>query len=382
MSGVTATNLTIGGSATLNSFISTSGNQLYNGSVTFLSSGTPYNLTVNATNPLASPNFYSSSGNISFMGTVSAGVNSESNQRNFVVSAPNGTVLLNDQVGQNVVANRTGGLQTINFTSYNRTSINPYAVDIEANQIKLFGDVTSFETQQYRSPVWVGDNGSNGNTRLLLSLDPAITFTSSIDDVVAGQHDLVLRAITLNTSIPPTITLGNVGQIAKLAGLDVLAGAQNTLSTVADISVDRSTYIGNVTLNGSVTTANNQKYVGKDIALANGTTMRSDSGSIEMITGTAGSLGGLANATFSFGSNATGLGSNLAQTGATVQRDAVPITVDANSIHGQRHNNLKDLMKSDSSQDMSASVDVGEVQIGELTDVNCDPKQDEVCRNQ
>ena len=315
---------------------------------------------------------------------MSAGAGSKSAQRNLVVAAPNGTVLFNDQVGQDVVASRVGSLSTISFAGYNQTGVNPYAVDVSAQTIKLFADVTSFEAQQYRGAVLVGDNGNNGNTRLLLSMDPAISFTSSIDDVVAGQHSLMLRAITIPQGPVPSITVRDVGLTRELAGLDVLVGRQNTGSVVADITPSRYDYVGTINLLGSVTTTNDQLYVGNSISLTNGSTLRSDQGTIEMITGlTNGSLTGLNGAMFSFGLNAGGLGSNLGAQGVRFSRDQQPVSasmLNGADHHGKRHASLTKAMQDTQALTSEGAVEAGEVEVGDIINMNCDPKADESCR--
>jgi hypothetical protein len=403
-SGINLSRLAVNGAVTLLSPVYTSGDQIYSSPLTFLSSGTPYNVSSQAA---ANPNFYSSAGNISFMSTVSAGADSMSAQRNFVVSAPNGTVTINDQVGQNVVSARSSNLQMINFADYSLTGVNPYSVDIGAKTIRLYGDVTSFDNQQYRGAVLVGDNGSNGNSRVLLSMDPSINFTGSVDDIAAGQHTLMLRALTLNNSLP-TITMGDVGVNRALAGLDILVGRQNQASYVTDISPDRSTYLGNVVLNGNVTTTNNQMYVGDTISLTNGTTMRSNLGTIEMVNGVHGSVAGLNGALFSFGLGAGGLGSNLGSLGgrSTVDpRPAPPVLLanNDNSLFARHSVQLAEQFQKTSSAVRDDMVEGADVQIGDLTvtgpaevttssiknsvttsaannnSINCDPKRDDSC---
>lgn len=247
--GTTLTGLNIDGAVTLMTKVNTVNDQIYNGPLTFMSTGS-----------FASPNFRSSQGDISFMGTVSAGANSKGAQRSLAVSATNGTVLFNDQVGQDVILNRANGADTINFASYNRNSISPYSVDVDAAEIRIFGDITSFETQMYHGPALIGDNGVNGNTRLLLSMDPAIDFTSSIDDAVAGRHNLMLRAIALNVAEIPRIAYGDVGQLSALASLDVLTGVQNPLTVVADVSQPA----GSIATTGTVSTTGGERRVSGD----------------------------------------------------------------------------------------------------------------------
>ena len=379
-----AGNLSVNGASTFAGFVNTVHDQTYNGALTFTSSGTPYSedsVTHNVTQ--AAANFKSTLGNISFMGTVSAGLGSKLARRNLVVSASNGSVLFNDQVGQNVITGQTNtALRTISFSGYNTSNISPNVVDVQAKSIKLFGDITSFDKQQYRGAVSIGDNGSNGYMRLLLSMDPSISFTGTIDDVTAGQHTLILRALTLNSAVP-TITLGDVGLTKALASLDVLTGSQNQNSFVTDISPDRSTYVGSITLTGNITTTNNQMFVGDTVTLANGTTLRSNLGSIEMITGThGGGVVGLSGAQFSFGTSASGFGSVLGQLGAKFFRDQSPVQTTGlvNSYHGMQHVQLNEWVDRTNRSAKDNLAEAADVQIGDLKTVNCDPSVDENCR--
>lgn len=414
--GTTLNSLAIDGSVNVMSIINTLGDQQYNGSLTFLSSGIPSSMQSSM-----APNFYASTGNISFMSTVSAGIDSKSSQRSLVVSAPNGAVLLNDQVGQDVVSNRATKIQTINFSNYNQSSVSPYAVDVSAQTIKLFGDVTSFSGQQYNGSVLIGDNGSNGNTRLLLSMDPSISFSGSINDTVSGQHTLMLRALSLGSGQVPEISLGSVGLSVPLSGLDVLVGEQNQSSVVADITTNRYDYVGTVSLTGSVSTTNDQLYVANSIPLTSSAsqviTFHSDRGAIEMITGlTNGSISGLQNTSFSFGAGATGLGSNLAGLGVSTQWSQPVVLIpptnnsnqaqspqqaqnpilakissqkqnanqdqslnsDDNSIHGKlyvmAYNANKQL-----NNEAESSVEVGGVEGKNLVNVDCDPTLNQAC---
>ena len=320
-SGVTLSQLTVDGPVTLMSKAYTSGDQTYNGALTFMSSGKPFI----AGSQAADPNFFSESGNIRFMSTVSAGMGSKAAQRSFVVSAPQGTVLINDQVGRALVDKLATTYQTIKFDDYslfNLTDVSPYSLDISAQTIRLYGDVTTFENQQYRGPVLVGDNGTNGFIRLLVSVDPSITFASTVDGAESGKHSLILRAINLpNQAGTPSIAVGDVGKTNPLDRLDILVGAQWTdpAALVADISPLRTDYVGSIDITGSIKTLNDQTYVGRRIVIGDDLTLRSELGSIEMvtgldpITGNSTPIDGLDKTTFSLGSPDKDLGAGLAR---------------------------------------------------------------------
>jgi filamentous hemagglutinin family protein len=263
--GLTLPSLRVNGAVTLDSAIKTTGDQIYNGALTFLSSGTAQ-----------SPNFLSDSGNIEFVGTVSAGLGAKSAQRSMFVVASNGSVLLNDQVGRMV--------KGLDFNSQYLTSglsdTSPYALNVTAQAIKLYGDVTTFESQTYNGAVRVGNNSldplspqyknatpTNGYTRLLVSMDPSITFKGAVDDADANgkTNGLDVRAISLTqlsaNSPVPTITFdGDVGKLSALASLIAAAGIQNTANgaVVTDIKTDDASrrdqaYKGDIVLKGNIT---------------------------------------------------------------------------------------------------------------------------------
>jgi hypothetical protein len=412
LAGTTLSRLTVDGAVTLMTAVNSTGDQTYNGSVTFLSSGSPY-IPATATAPAvdAVANFSSSAGNISFMSTLSAGSDSKGSQRNLVVSAQNGTVLFNDQVGRSLVNSAAATYQTIDFINAYQTNLtdeSPYALNVNAQTIRLYGDVTTFETQKYSGAVLIGDNTRNGNNRLLVSIDPSITFIGTVDDATAGQHALILRAINLPQQTgAPAITIGEVGQTSALASLNALVGVQwnDATALVADINPDRTTYVGELNITGSVKTTNDQLYVGGLISLANSVTMRSDLGSIEMITGMTPQgpqpISGLNQTTFSFGPNAPGVGTELLAQAVTqnvilnISTDPVPPTpvpptpvpptpVQPSQNHTSPVGNYRAMatptLEMSAFERSTTVTDVGDVSVGELTDVDCDPKADDSCR--
>jgi hypothetical protein len=267
-------------------------------------------------------NFESSEGNIAFMGTVGAGVGAKNRESSLVVSASNGQVTFNDQVGLAVVDPDLIQFGTIGYSRYTgQNNTNPWAVDVLANSIVLNANVTSSETQRYTGSTLIGDNGSNGLTRYLISLDPSITFDGSLDDTVKGRHNLILRAISTAANQTPSITVGDVGQTNALASLDVLTGRQQAAGSVADISPDRTTFAGGITLTGSVKTVGNQTYTGRTIDIDSSLdtiALTTEKGTIEAITGLdpanpnmAINITGLDNTRFERGPRAPGVGANL-----------------------------------------------------------------------
>ena len=323
VSGVTLPRLVVNGNIKTTSAITTVGDQTFNGGVIFTVSGTPTS-TVDPAARLG--NFTSANGNLVFMGTIGAGMDAKDAQRSLVLTAANGRVTFNEQVGYGVADPASTTFRTIGFGQYSNNSqsnpwtVNPWAVDVLAKTIEINANVTTSETQRYTGASLIGNNGQNGFTRLLVSLDPAITFDGSIDDTTKGRHNLVLRAIALTDAESPSIQIGNVGQTTPLASLDLIAGLQSIQnnSLVAEISPDRSTFIGNLTLGGSVKTVGNQTYIGNEIAMGSllqPIVLNTELGTIDAITGLRGNssnpIQGLDNTSFERGPRAPGIGANL-----------------------------------------------------------------------
>jgi autotransporter-associated beta strand protein len=319
--GTTLNRLSVDGAVTIDSVVNTVGDQLYGGALTYLTG-----------NNSSTANFNSSAGNISFLSTLSAGAGSKSAQRNLIVSAANGTVLFNDQVGFNVVNQSSTSYRLLPYLgAYSGlTGTNPYGVNVTAQTIQLFGDVTTFENQQYNGSVLIGDNGSNGRIRLLLSMDPSIAVNGPINDVSPGQHTLLMRAFTLpNISGPaPSITYGNVGNLAPLAALDAMVGVQETdpalLPAVAQLAANVPP-LGSVTQTGTTT-----RYV-PPASSSNADTQ------------------------------------NLQGTAVNT------------SPHGTIHDRAQQLVQAYNSSDSDASMGAGVVVDGDFINASCNPTNNDVC---
>ena len=274
-SGIVIPALTINGAVNLASNITTIGNQTYNGAVT-LGSASAYNLT-------------STAGNIAFNGTLIANTSTTFlvNPQSLTISALSGRVSFNDTVGASVV-DGTGA-----FISYTTAYLNSHNINdltVSANSILFAANVTTYGVQTYNGAVLIGDNGSNGATRILLSEDPSITFNGTVNDVIANTHNLVVEAISnvpanaQTASQLPTVTFnGNVGDLAPLASLYVKTGIQTAPAAgvrITDISPDRTIANGNTTIAGNITTAGNQTYIANNINLGNAPTFTTSNGGV------------------------------------------------------------------------------------------------------
>ena len=256
--GVSLPSLTINGAITLASDIRTSGAQLYNGAVTFAAGQavggviTPMQITTN-------------NSDITFNSTLVGSVNSLAQLQSLTINAGTGQVTFGDYVG---AVNSTLGA----FLS--RTSdLSPYQLVVNGNTIIVKGEITTFGTQTYNGNLLIGDNGSNGLTRTLLSEDPSITINGTVNDLVSGKHNLVLRAITLDGSQIPAVALNSsVGLTSPLATLIVATGRQD-LSLTSDFSaigLDPLTFIGQISITGSISTMGDQSYTANSMLLGAG----------------------------------------------------------------------------------------------------------------
>jgi hypothetical protein len=287
LTGLTLTELSVDGPITITSAVNTINDQTYKGALTFIQSGTP---TVGLNSPVA--NFTSSAGNIAFVDAVSAGTNSKGYQTSLVVDAA-GWVLINGQIGQDLKGLDYDDEYLVNNAP--PQDVSPYALEITADTIKLFADVTTFESQVYTGKILVGNNSHdelspihgdpdsylfNGYTRLLVSVDPSITLNGPIDDVdeYGEIHSLDLRAISLiapgqTNYVEPEISInGDIGSTSPLLGLTIATGTQDFSSEaeVTDIAtqeVDRRdpNYKGVINLNGSVEVFKGPTFIAGDL---------------------------------------------------------------------------------------------------------------------
>jgi autotransporter-associated beta strand protein len=320
--GIVLPSLRIDGAVTTTTAITSTGNQIYNGALTFtaLASPTP----VLETDPVRAANFESSQGSVMFMNTVNGAGN------RLVVSATNGGVRFNGEVGESFVGNQLSNFERVRWSDYaTKVNNNPSGVDVLANEIFINANIATKGPQLYTGQSKIGSPTPNSpNTvRMLLSLNPSITFVGPVDNGENGLHTLVLRAISLTTQDDPSITLGPIGQTAPLARLDVLAGRQEERGSasaplVAEITTDRTQYAGNVTIGGSVATLGDQLYVSNTVDIASSSAspvvLSTRTGSIEVITGLNPSnptqvnpITGLANTRIERGPRARGAGSEL-----------------------------------------------------------------------
>jgi hypothetical protein len=240
--------LNVNGNLILHSGIYTTGSQTYNGNLELAANG---NTRLDTTNS-----------NITFNGTITAGINSKANQRSLLINAGTGTVVFNERVGSD------RGL----YANFNNNNTNLYTLRVTAGRIEIKADILTFENQIYNGPVFIGSNGTNGTTRTLISVDPSIVFNSTIDDInpTTPTHTLEAKAIAVDYSMTPILEFnGDIGGDQPLASLVSITGTQLTTSgtQVGDVSSNPVRYNGNITIGGSVTTSGDQSYTSNQITL-------------------------------------------------------------------------------------------------------------------
>jgi hypothetical protein len=258
-SGVVLPSLTVNGPVNLASDITSTGNQTYNGAVNIASLANQTTLS-------------STSGNITFNSTL----NAASANQSLNITASSGQVIFGGQVGV-PVQTYNPSTQSYTPTSYSSYLSQAYKnlrnLTVTASTILLNADISTAITQAYAGALVVGDNGSNGLTRILLSEDPALTFNGTINDATEGVHNLYLKAVAVDTSLVPNITFGGaIGNIKPLRSLTVDTGLQDSAPSAmySAIAVGPGNGFGAISIRENVSTVGDQIYTANNFILGNG----------------------------------------------------------------------------------------------------------------
>jgi len=229
-SGVTLNQLTTGGALNISSNINTTGAMVFGDNIVI----TGGNAVAGVVTPLE---LNTTNSDMTFNGTITAGSNSKTNKRSLEINAGTGTVIFNDRIGY-----------AFNEVSYiSLTDTNLYSLEVTADEIQIKADVMTFEEQTYNGAVLIGDNGNNGLTRTLLSMDPAVTFNGTVDDLVANTHTLIVRAIALDRT-PPSITFNDeVNSVKSLVEYRAITGQQD-VNDFFGIALSSGATLGTITL--------------------------------------------------------------------------------------------------------------------------------------
>jgi autotransporter-associated beta strand protein len=361
--------LNINGNVVLHSDIYTTGAQTYNGNLEIAANGNTRLETINS--------------NISFNGTITAGSNSKGNLRSLLINAGTGTVTFNDRVGSD------RGL----YANFNRVDTNLWTLNVRAARIEIKADIMTFENQIYTGAVFIGNNGNNGFTRTLISVDPSIVFNGTVDDLILNTHTLKAMAIAVDNSIIPTLEFnGDVGSTQALAAFTAITGTQLTTagSQTGDIGSNRATYNGTISIKGDVTTSGDQSYTANNIILgATGSNQlqkftTTDNGNIDFNVGLSPNAISVKDDAISYsltfdlgrGSLSAATETALAASGISYDQILPPTNIMdlLTDIKNQRSLNITDI----SNRDLLADVSIGVIDdAGD--EVKCDSEVDEDC---
>jgi autotransporter-associated beta strand protein len=273
--GVVLPALTVSGDVILASDVNSNGAQLYNNQVTIATGDMDNPLTITSENST-----------ILFNSAVIAAANTYAVKRSLTVNANNGSVTINGRFGE----------ESMEFSAYsvliNAGVKNLYNLTLNAEIINLNADITTLETQTYNGAVTVGDNGTNGTIRTIVSIDPKIEFMFTIDDAITNTHTLIVKAVSLSDSQKPMIILhGAVGGFSALLNFSAITGMQLTTSLVGDTDLEPIHLVGELIMEGSVTTLKDQTFIANAMQLdgtasdTNTMTFTSKSGKIAFVVG-------------------------------------------------------------------------------------------------
>jgi hypothetical protein len=247
--------LTVNGQINLLSDVRSTGDQVYNGAVvvpSFNNSTTIESLT----------------GDVTFNSTLNSTSSFYSDTSTINILANQGSVTFNDSVGRSY-KDSAGNIVPVS-SIFDNNNIDRLAVS--ANDVFVNADIITLDTQTYSNEtqstnVWIGDNGSNGLDRIMLTQDPRVTIQGSINDRDPNKtHSLSIIAISLNRNdIAPEIDIGNVGQINPLKTFSAITGTQTNPSALLGL-VD-SSFNGSLKT-GDVTTLLGQTYRASDWSIS------------------------------------------------------------------------------------------------------------------
>ena len=239
----TLSTIDLTGPTTISSDITTTGTQRYRGNI------------IVASGSIASPvEFSSTNAAIIFDGTLKADATGKSRSMTFDTGTAN--LIFNDRIGYN--------FNSADFDP-DLTADSFYKMIFNAGSITVKGDVMTFEEQIYNGPVVIGSN-NNGVTRTLLSMDPAITFNSTVNDTKANTHNLIAKALEVRrvgeVATTPEVTFASyVGNNNSLASYQGLTGYQIIDEKFGNI--DTSINFGTVNAAPVIISSNNSSRVAK-----------------------------------------------------------------------------------------------------------------------
>jgi hypothetical protein len=266
--GTILPSLTVTGSVTIKTDITTTGAQIYNNDVIIHSDNNletiaydNFTQTVNdgitkTTLSHGDANYISkdwkilstSNANIIFNGKLKAASGSKANKTSLILKTcssgicTGGQVTFSDKVGFEFIdkdmeatsSDRQLSGMYSNLVGYNKDNL--YRLDVNAQTINLNSNVMTWEEQIYRGPVKVGGTNIN-KIKYLVSVDPAVTFLNTVSDSGNAEYSLVVRAIKLpGVNSDPKINF-NINNIGNLALFDPYALTLQNGSNLSDTRI-------------------------------------------------------------------------------------------------------------------------------------------------
>jgi hypothetical protein len=208
----------------LDETLETSWGQYFGGAVTLVGNATLRSYTFDN---LALDNGKSNSFDIGFNSTIKGNYD-------LTIDAGLGYVLFKDRIGEDPLLETSSTIMTLNrnngndyvgygnrnygagtsyATSSARSSNNLKNLTVSGNEIFIKADITTEYNQSYTGHTQIGNNGTNGLTRSLISLDPTISFygrTIRYETIVNGAYvyqDTLNKYTFDDESSVPTHTL-------------------------------------------------------------------------------------------------------------------------------------------------------------------------------
>jgi fibronectin-binding autotransporter adhesin len=335
--------------------------------------GALYNSSTGATTiggviTLGATTSITSLGNIIFNNAI-RGVNGQN--YSLTMTATGKTITLNGLIGADPTTYTAGS-----------SGANPYALTISAGLIKINNDITTNQNQTYTGAVEIGDNGSNGTTRTLLSLNPNVTFNNTVDDLVRNRHTLDVRAVRqLGGSGTPEVNfLGDVGGVKALYAVNAIAMYDPTplvaYGTVPGTYNTSANYTGSIRIGGKFNTELDQNFIGKDFNFGTNQPF-SNNGNVNFYVYQSAGVGPtLSNFKINLGNRAKGvfgidssyanyINTNLSSTGTSTTSTQIPFEVLA------KNNNRKLNDKDDTIKGMKVGLvhqagEEGQVYVGNI----------------
>ena len=175
------------------------------------------------------------------------------------VEATNGNVIFDGFVGDSNVMN------DLWYASFSNQNL--YELSVSARRIRINADVVTSAEQTYDGKVTIGGPTTR---RTLLSVDPAVIFTDTVDAEIENLYTLIVKAVRLpNTPEPRIVFAGAVGATTAFYELQALTGTQVNPSAgggrYGEIHTDPLLFSGTISIMKGVNTFMDQTYSGNQI---------------------------------------------------------------------------------------------------------------------